>query len=235
MHLLTLAVDIGGSGLKAAILDPQGSMVGERLRVPTPRSIDPATLVDAVGGLAEKLQPFDRVSVGFPGVVRHGVLRTAPNLGTPKFAGFDLAGALAERLKKPVRVINDADMQGYGAIRGEGVEMVVTLGTGMGSALFVDGRLAPHLELAHHPFHRGKSYEHELGEKARRRMSGRKWNKRLLEAIDRLRALTNFDRLYLGGGNAKRVEAALPDDVTLVDNAAGVLGGIRLWEDTGTT
>src|SRR2546423_184694 len=87
------------------------------------------------------------------------------------------------------------------------------------------------VELAHPPFHRGRSYEHELGEQARRRFSKRKWNKRVAEAIERLRALTYFDHLYLGGGNAKRVELQLPEDVSIVDNSAGVLGGIKLWED----
>jgi len=227
----TLAIDIGGSGLKATVLDPAGGMLVDRVRVETPRPITPPILVDALVELVKPLPEFDRVSVGFPGVVRDGVIRTAVNLNPKTFPGFNLAAALEDRLGKPARVINDADMQGYGAIRGEGVELVITLGTGMGSALFSDGKLAPHLELAHHPFHRGRSYEHELGEQARRRFSKRKWNKRVAEAIERLRALTYFDHLYLGGGNAKRVEIELPADVSIVDNTAGVLGGIKLWEE----
>ena len=231
MHPATLAIDIGGSGLKLAVLDGSGELMSERIRVPTPRPIDPDILLDTLSGLTAGVPPFDRVSVGFPGVVRNGIIRTAENLNDEAFRGFDLASAMKKRLGKPTRIINDADMQGYGAIQGKGLEMVITLGTGMGSALFSDGRLAPHLELAHHPFHRGRTYEEELGEKARRRFSRRKWNKRLLEAIERLRALTNFDHLYIGGGNAKRVEVELPPDVSLVDNTAGLLGGIRLWEE----
>ncbi|MBI4501113.1 MAG: ROK family protein [Gemmatimonadetes bacterium] len=226
----TLAIDIGGSGLKATVLDPNGQMLVERIRVATPRPITPPILVDALVELAKPLPEFDRVSVGFPGVVRNGVVRTAINLDPQTFPGFDLAVALESRFGKPVRVINDADMQGYGAIRGEGVELVITLGTGMGSALFCDGKLAPHLELAHHPFHKGRTYEHELGEQARRRFTRRKWNRRVKEAIEALRTLTNFDHMYIGGGNAKRLELELPADVTVVDNNAGVLGGIRLWE-----
>jgi polyphosphate glucokinase len=227
----TLAIDIGGAGIKMAVLDPAGAMLRDRIRVPTPRPIDPGILIDTLARLAEAMPPFDRVSVGFPGVVHNGVVKTAINLNPQAFPGFDLAGALARRLGKPVRVINDADMQGFGAIRGKGVEMVITLGTGVGTSLFSDGQLAPHLELAHHPFRRGRTYEEELGEKARLRRSHRKWNRRLLEAIERFRALTNFDHLYIGGGNARRVEADLPPDVSLVDNDAGVLGGIRLWEN----
>ena len=227
----TLAIDIGGTGLKLAVLDPAGAILGERIRIPTPRPINPTVLVDTLAALAPTMPPFDRVSVGFPGVVHHGVVKTAANLDPPTFHGFDLAGVLAHRLARPVRVINDADMQGFGAIRGKGIEMVMTLGTGVGTALFSDGQLAPHLELAHQPFRRGRTYEDELGEKARRRRSRRKWNQRVLEAIERFRALTNFDHLYIGGGNSRHVEVDLPHDVSLVDNDAGVLGGIRLWED----
>jgi polyphosphate glucokinase len=216
--------------VKASVLDPQGKMLSGRIRVKTPRPIQPAILLDVLSEIAEAGPAFDRVSVGFPGVVRNGVVRTAPNLGTDTFAGFDLATRLARRLGKPVRVINDADMQGYGAIRGKGVELVITLGTGMGSSIFTDGRLGPHLELAHHPFQSGRTYEQELGEKARRRFGARKWSQKIREAIERLRGLTDFDHLYIGGGNAKRVRGPLPPDVSLVDNSAGVLGGIRIWD-----
>ncbi|MBI4419886.1 MAG: ROK family protein [Gemmatimonadetes bacterium] len=228
----TLAIDIGGTGLKATVLDAKGNMLADRVRVKTPHPVDRQLLVDTLVELAKPLPPFDRVSVGFPGVVRNGVLRTAANLGEQEFRGFDLARALTERLGKPVRVINDADMQGFAAIKGEGVEMVITLGTGFGSAMFLDGKLGPHLELAHHPFHKGKTYEEELGDEARKKLGKKKWARRVHEAIDELRALTNFDHLYIGGGNAKRLDADLPEDVSLVDNTAGVLGGIRLWEES---
>ena len=229
-HPTTLAIDVGGTGLKASVLDAKGNMMADRVRVKTPHPIDPNLLVDTLVELAKPLPPFDRVSVGFPGVVRGGVIRTAPNLGTEEFRGFDLAAALSERWGKPVRVINDADMQGFAAIKGQGVEMVITLGTGFGSSLFLDGRLGPHLELAHHPFHKGKTYEEELGDKARKKLGKKKWSRRVIEAIDLLRVLTNFDHLYIGGGNAGRIDGELPEDVSLVDNAAGVLGGIKLWE-----
>src|SRR5439155_5585627 len=95
------------------------------------------------------------VSLGFPRARRGGRVLTAPHLGTEAWAGFDLQAALARRLKKPVKVMNDADVQGFGAIRGEGVEMVLTFGTGFGTAIFDNGRIIPHLELAHLPA-RGK-------------------------------------------------------------------------------
>ena len=227
----TLAIDIGGSGLKATVLDADGKMLVERVRIPTPRAITPDRLVETLAGLVEPLPAYDRVSVGFPGVVHAGVIRTAPNLGTTRFRGFDLARGLKHRLGKPVRVINDADMQGYGAIRGKGIEMVITLGTGFGSALFSDGRLAPHLELAHHPFEKGETYEQRLGDAELKRVGERKWSRRVRRAIDQLRALANFDHLFVGGGNAHKLKVRLPKDASIVDNNAGLQGGIRLWED----
>lgn len=227
----TLAIDIGGTGVKAAVLDAAGEMISDHLRIETPKHLTPHGLVDLIAGLTKSLPAFERISVGFPGVVRRGVVLTAPNLGTEQFHGFDLAEALHRRFDRPVRVANDADVQGLAVVHGKGLEMVITLGTGFGSSIFVDGHLGPHLELAHHQFHGGKTYEEELGEAARRQAGDKRWNRRVARAIDTLRALTNFDHLYIGGGNAKRVRLDLPPDVTVVDNTAGILGGIRLWRD----
>lgn len=226
-----LAIDVGGTGLKAAILNSDGEMLTERLRVKTQHPCKPDNLVDALVKLVEPLAGFDCVSVGFPGVVRHGKIITAPNLGTEELGGFDLASALQERLGKPVRVINDADMQGFGAIEGKGLEMVITLGTGFGSALFMDGHLAPHLEIAHLPFRKDKTYDQQIGDKARKKIGKRAWNRRVKRAIGTLRVLTNFDRLYIGGGNADRINFELEPDVKLVSNDAGVRGGAWLWRE----
>src|SRR5690349_14940289 len=198
----TLAVDVGGSHVKASVLDQRGRMLHERVRVETPKDVTPQKLVSLVAALVKPLPRFDRVSVGFPGVVRNGVVRTAPNLGTDRFQGFNLARALQRRLGRPVRVENDADVQGLAVVKGKGVEMVITLGTGFGSSIFVDGALGPHLELAHHPFRKDKTYEEELGEAARERDGNHTWEKHVLEAIESLRNLTNFDHLYIEIGRA---------------------------------
>ncbi|MEK6284873.1 MAG: ROK family protein [Acidobacteriota bacterium] len=224
-----LAIDIGGTGLKAAILNVDGEMITERLRVVTPHPCTPDELVNALVKLVEPLTGFDYVSAGFPGVVRHGKIITAPNLGTDMLKGFDLAAAVEERLGKPVRVINDADMQGYGAIEGKGLEMVITLGTGFGSALFMDGQIAPHLEIAHLPFRKDKTYDQQIGDKARKKVGKKPWNRRVKRAIDTLRVLTNFDRLYVGGGNAKKINFKLDSDVKTISNECGVRGGAWLW------
>lgn len=224
-----LAIDIGGTGLKAALLSYEGEMLTERVRIKTPHPLTPELLVEKLVELVQSLTDYSFVSVGFPGVVRHGKIITAPNLGTDVLKGFDLAAALAEKLSKPVRVVNDADMQGLGAITGKGIEMVITLGTGFGSALFMDGDLAPHLELAHMPFRKGESFDQQLGDKARKKLGKKAWSRRVKQALDDLRTLTNFDHLYIGGGNASKLNFELPSDITTVSNECGVRGGAWLW------
>src|SRR5215469_4663326 len=170
MQPRTLAIDIGGTGIKAALVDDAGNLIGERQRVPTPpRPVAPADLVRAIDQAVAPLGAFERVSVGFPGYVRDGRVVTAPNLGTEKLGGFDLQQALSAHWDKPVRVLNDADVQGFGAISGQGIEMVLTLGTGAGTAIFRDGEVMPHLELAHHPISGKKTYDDYVGNAARRK------------------------------------------------------------------
>src|SRR5688572_25692782 len=225
----TLAIDIGGSGLKAMVLDSTGKPLNERVRVDTPRPATPAAVLRALKQVVGKQPAFDRVSAGFPGVVVEGVVQTAPNLDG-EWAGFDLAGALKKLTGKPARAANDADVQGWGAVAGKGVEMVLTLGTGVGSALFLDGRLVPNLELGHHFWRKGKSYEDNLDNACLEKAGAKKWSKRLREALETLQVIFNPRVIYLGGGNAKKIKGDLPDNVTLVDNAAGILGGIALWK-----
>ena len=227
----TLAIDVGGSALKASVIDERGRVLTERVRVDTPVGRPPQKVVDALTRLAAPLGAYDRVSVGFPGVVRNGRVLTASNLDHKGWNDFDLARALGRALGKPVRVANDADVHGLAVIARNGVEMVITLGTGFGTGLYLDGRPAPHLELSQHPFRKGETYDEQLGEAARKRVGSRKWNRRVKKAIRNMRTLTNFDRLYIGGGNAKRIDFTLDPDVTIVANDAGIKGGIALWQD----
>lgn len=229
MAIQTLAVDIGGSGIKVMVLDEEGNPVTERERQDTPAAPTPEAVLAIVTKLAEN-KIFDRVSVGFPGVVRLGIAETAVNL-TPEWQRFDLKTALSDRLGKPTRVINDADMQGLGAIAGKGVELVITLGTGFGSALFVNGQLVPNLEMGHHPFRKGETYEQQLGRAALDSQGKKKWNARLDTAIATLQNLFNFDALYIGGGNTKSITLELPSHIKIVPNVSGLLGGIALWKD----
>jgi len=231
-RIRTLAIDVGGTHLKASVLNERGRLLAAPVRIQTQVGSPPGAIVEALAKLVAPLGAFHRVSVGFPGVIRSGRVLTAPNLEHPDWKGFEFDAALAHALGKPVRSGNDADVQGLAVIAGHGVEMIITLGTGFGTGLYEDGRLAPHLELAHHPFRKGETYEDQLCNAARKKVGNRKWNKRLTKAIDNVRALVSFDHLYIGGGNAKKVDLELPRDVTIVANVAGIIGGIRLWQDT---
>jgi polyphosphate glucokinase len=225
----TLAVDIGGTGIKTIILDPDGKPLTERERIPTPPRATPKKVMAIIEQMARQQGEFDRVSVGFPGVVKDGKLLTAFNLG-PGWTKFDFQKALSKQLMRPVRIANDADVQGLGSVSGKGIELLITLGTGVGSSLFVDGHLA-HLELGHHPFRKGKTYEDELGNAALKKKGAKKWNKHVLEAIETLRAAFNYDRLYIGGGNSKHIKGPLPANTQIVSNIEGLLGGVMLWRD----
>lgn len=227
----TLCIDIGGTGIKAMVVDREGKPLSERARLETPRPARPAAVLETVQKLLPSVGAFDRVSVGFPGVVQAGVTHTAPNLD-PSWAGFELAGALSGLTGKPARAANDAGVQGLAVIERRGTEMVLTLGTGMGCGLYVDGRYVPNLELAHHPFEKGRTYEERLGNEARKRAGNARWNRRLGRAIAQLAPIFNFRVLYLGGGNTKHLDRrALPERVRVVENVAGLLGGVRLWDD----
>ncbi len=224
----TLAVDIGGSGIKVMVLDETGTPLSDRERLKTPQPAKPEAVMKTILLLASK-QQYDRLSVGFPGVVQHGIIKTAVNLD-PDWIDFDLANTLSNNLSKPVRVANDADIQGFGAISGNGVELVITLGTGFGSALFVNGKLVPNLEMGHHPFRKEETYEEQLGRAALEKEGKKKWNNRLEKAIAHLEHLFNYDNLYIGGGETKNINFELPSNAKIISNVTGLLGGIKLWE-----
>ncbi len=229
-HIVTLAIDIGGSGLKTMAIDEAGAPLSDRARVETPLKPTPGRVLEEIEKLKEKMPAFDRVSVGYPGVVKNGHTYTAANLH-PEWIGYDLKGELEHRWGKPVRVANDAAVQGYGAITGKGVEMVITLGTGMGSALYTEGHLCPGLELGHHPLRKGRTYEDYLGRAGLKHIGIKKWNRILKIAIDQTSHTFNWDRLYIGGGNAKLINFPLEKEVSIVPNQDGLLGGVKLWAD----
>ena len=226
----TLCVDIGGSRTKAIVVDERGQPVTERVRLDTPRPALPEAVLGVIAQLAGQSGKFDRVAVGFPGVVQGGIVKTAPNLD-PAWCGFNLDQALEAILKKPVRAANDAAVQGLGAISGKGLEMVITLGTGVGCALYNHGRLAVGLEMAHHPFRKGKTYEECLGNATLLDNGKRKWNRHLEEAIGNWERLVNYDRLFLGGGNTEFITFDLPANVIVSSNQEGLYGGLGLYTE----
>ncbi|MBV8591704.1 MAG: ROK family protein [Acetobacteraceae bacterium] len=226
----TLAIDIGGTRLKAGTLDPSGVMIAGPERVDTPHPAWPDKVVPLLLDLAGKLGEFDRISIGFPGVVRDGAVLTAPNLGTEQWHGFPLAQNLSEQLGRPARLLNDASVQALGVITGHGIECVITLGTGMGFALFRNGVLGPQLELGQHPARKDKTYDQYIGNAALQKVGPRRWNKRLDRVIRQISVLTTYQVLYIGGGNAKAIDQVLPEGVKIVPNKAGITGGVKLWD-----
>jgi polyphosphate glucokinase len=249
-HPYTLAIDVGGTGLKASVLSKTGAMVADRVKIETKYPLPPdgdTGLVAALTSLVKPLPEADRVSCGFPGMIRNGLVLSAPHFACKKGPGstvdkklaeawhhFDLATALSDALGKPTKVANDADVQGAAVVQGKGLEVVITLGTGFGSAFFLDGHLMPHLELAHQPFRKEETYNDQLGELARKTKGDETWNHRVREAVANLDGLFFYDHLYIGGGNARRINRDELGDslenITIVDNTAGILGGIKLWE-----
>jgi polyphosphate glucokinase len=224
-----LAFDIGGTGLKAAIVDAKGNFLTERRRVPTPHPCPPRLMVQLLAELARPLGRYDGVTIGFPGYVRDGVVRTAPNLGNADWAGCPLARLVARKLGRPARLLNDADVQGLGAIRGRGLELVVTLGTGFGTAWFLDGALLPHLEFAHVPIHGGQDFDAYIGEVQRRKLGYARWSRRVKETLKILRVVFNYDHLYIGGGNAARLRFRLPPESSRIPNEDGMRGAAFAW------
>jgi polyphosphate glucokinase len=226
---ITLAIDIGGTGLKMQALSPEGKPISDRLRVPTPEPATTDAILTGLGELKVSVPLFDRVSVGFPGVIKEGKTLTAANLD-PGWVGFPLAKVLEKRWGKPVRMANDGAVQGYGVVQGKGVELVITLGTGMGSALFTEGVLCPGLELGHHPW-RKKTYEDYLGKRGLLKYGAKRWNKLVKLAVAQTAATFNWDTLYIGGGNSKKVTLKHGSEIKIISNEEGLLGAMALWRD----
>lgn len=243
----TLAIDCGGGGIKASVLDETGTMRAQPIRIPTPYPLTPALFVTTLTELAADLPRATRATVGLPGMIRHGVVISTPHYVTrsgprtrvmpelvTEWHGFDAQTALESALDMPIIVVNDAEMHGAGVVAGQGLELVMTLGTGLGCAIFDGGHLAPHLELSQAPVRWGLSYDTYIGEHERRRLGDALWSRRVTRVVEGLRPVFLWDRLYLGGGNSRHITpivvTRLGDDVVIVPNAAALVGGARVWQ-----
>lgn len=229
MRATTLSIDIGGSKIKACTLSKTGKILQDYTKILTPQPANPQNILNAIKELVKDFK-YDRISAGFPGYVRDGIVHTAPNLGTQDWAGVNLAEELILTLGKPARVINDADMLGLGCVSGKGFEMMITLGTGFGTAIYLDGKVLPHLEYSHQPVYKGKDYDYYIGEATYNEIGKKKWNKRLQYVLEILKTVFNYDRLYIGGGLAKKIDFSLDENISLVTNLDGIDGGVKLWE-----
>jgi polyphosphate glucokinase len=216
----TLAIDCGGGGIKGSVLDDAGTMLARPLRVPTPYPLPPPRFVRTLQSLAQRLPAADRVTVGLPGMIRHGVVVRTPHYVTRRgprsridpdlvsqWHGYDAQRALTAALQRPTLVLNDAEVHGAGVVSGAGLEVVLTFGTGLGCAVFDGGRLAPHLELSQAPVRWGLSYDTYVGEPERRRMGNAFWSRRVRRVLEVLEPVFVWDRIYLGGGNSRHISA----------------------------
>lgn len=226
----TLAIDIGGGSIKFLTLSDDGSVTGDGQARPTPNPATPDAVITTICEVADGVEVYHRVSVGFPGVVKSGVTYNAPNLGDELWKAVPLKAKLEQRLGSPVRAVNDADLQGLGVAEGHGVELVLTLGTGLGSALFTDGQLVPNLELGHHPFRDGKTYEDLIRDEELKRIGASKWTERVIDALDELERLFNYDELHIGGGNARHLQRDMPAKVRFFSLEEAMRGALRLWD-----
>lgn len=226
----TLAVDIGGGSIKLLLLSPEGAHVTETLVQPTPRPATPDAVFRLIHEMADTLPPHRQVSVGFPGVVKDGVAFNAPNLGDELWDRVPLSEHLTQLLQRPVRAVNDVDLQGLGVARGHGVELVLTLGTGMGAALFTEGVLVPNLELGHHPFRDGQTYEDQVRDSELKRIGPVAWTARVVNALAQIEPIFNYDVLHLGGGNTQQLTSELPDNVRVFSLAEAMVGALKLWD-----
>ena len=246
-HPDALGIDIGGSGIKGATVDlDEGAFASDRLRIPTPDEATPEAVCDVVEQIANHFDVQKRTPVGItvPGVVRRGVVHTAANIDR-SWIGVNAEELFSTRLDRPVHLVNDADAAGvaelrYGAAKGRaGVVILTTLGTGIGSALLIDGRLAPNSELGHLEID-GHVAEHRAASAviAREDLSMKEWAQRLQVYYTHVESLLWPDLFVVGGGVSKRADAFLPllDLSTEIvpaklKNKAGIIGAARLAAD----
>jgi polyphosphate glucokinase len=220
---LTLSVDCGGLFLKSCVLDESGTMHSKPGRIETPYPLSPERFIETI-----------KVVISTPHYMTKSGPRTRidPEL-QEQWSGFDMQSALLKKLAMPTRVLNDAEVHGAGIISGSGYEVVITLGTGLGFAIFYGGSLSPHIEFSHAPVRRATTYDTWIGEHERRRLGNAFWSRRIRAMVDELRPVFMWDRLYIGGGNARCIRQTdldrMGDEVVIVPNAAGVAGGVRAW------
>jgi polyphosphate glucokinase len=211
-----LAIDVGGNHVKTRVSGQRETRVFESGPTMTPRQ-----MVARVRKLTDDLK-YDVISIGYPGVVVHGKIVTEPfNLGRG-WVGFDFRKAFG----RPTQVMNDAAMQAIGSYEG-GRMLFLGLGTGLGSALVVDGTVAP-MELAHLPYKRGGTYEDYVGDRGRRRLGAKKWRRTVADVVEQLSKALEADYVVLGGGNARKLKK-LPKNARLGNNEFAFLGAYRVW------
>ncbi|QPC81169.1 ROK family protein [Phototrophicus methaneseepsis] len=240
-----MGIDIGGSGIKGAPVDlDRGELASDRCRIPTPHPAKPEAVTDVVAQIIQSFQWNGPIGCTFPAIMKDGIAYSAANVDDD-WIGTDAQRLIQRKTGDPVKVINDADAAGlaemrYGAGRGKmGVVIVLTIGTGIGSAIFIDGHLVPNTELGHLEI-RGKEGEHRASDKVRedKNLSWKKWAKRLNEYFQHVEFLFSPDLFIVGGGVSKKYDKYFPylDLRTEIvpaqlRNEAGIIGAALAAEE----
>jgi polyphosphate glucokinase len=247
VKVTTLTVDCGGTGIKASVLDKGEKVLIDFPYLKTPYPLSPSKLISIIDEFVKADNRIKRVTLGLPGMIRGGKVIVIPhyvNASGPRgvvdphlkkaWYGFDMQSMLKKKIKLPTLVLNDAEVHAAAVIAGKGLETVLTFGTGLGSAIFSDGVIAPHLEISHATIRYGKSIDSWIGEQARRRLGNQLWSRRVKSLIQELYPMIIWDKLYIGGGNAQRIsKSALKSfdyKVKIIPNSAGVTGGVKAWD-----
>ena len=247
---LTLCIDCGGGGIKGSVADEFATVIANPVRKRAPYPMPPKVLVETISSIAAELPRADRVTVGMPGMIRHGRVIATPHYITkdgPRskvvpelkdaWRNFDMKAAIEGVFDLPTIVLNDAEVAGAGVITGTGLEMIITLGTGLGNAIFDSGALSPHAELSQGLVRWGLTFDDYLGEHERLRLGDAHWSRRVRRVIEGFVPVYMWDRLNIGGGNASRIIMSprnpLPGNIVFVRNEAGIFGGVRAWDLTG--
>jgi len=221
--LVILVIDVGGTHVKVAL----STHLDEKRKFNSSRSLTPQRMVSGVQDLTRDWH-YNGASIGYPGAVLGGrPLHDPHNLGSG-WVGFDFSAALA----CPVKLVNDAAMQALGNYR-DGKMLFLGLGTGLGSAMIVNGVVEP-MELAHLPYKKGRSFEEYVGVRGLKRRGRKKWCKAVFDVVERLQTALEPDEVVLGGGNTKLLET-LPPGARRGDDLAAFAGGVRLWQSGAPT
>jgi polyphosphate glucokinase len=245
----TVCVDVGATSLRAGVVDARGELVGERVKLRTSWPMTPPRLIEEVARLVVRLPRGDRLALGFPGPVLDGTVVRGANLERPggpgtartdalgaAWSGFELQRRLEATFELDARVGNDADVAALACASGKGLELTVTLGSGLGTGLTLDGALLPHLECSELRWSRRETFDDVLGEHARKRDGDAKWHARVIGALRQLGDVVGFDHLHLTGGNAQRVNRDDLGEVaaitTVSSSRSGILGGVLLFGPT---
>ena len=248
---LVLSVDCGGGSIKSAVCTPEGALVTSPVVSKTTYPFRPSDLITLIQKLiADSSEEIDRITVGLPGMIRGGVVVHTPHYtrtngphtsSDPELVqvwrNLDLTHALRAATNLPVRIINDSELHGAALITGNGLEVALTFGTGLGSSHFLNGVLQAHLELSHAQFLAGVTYDQYIGEHVRMKIGDDRWSARVLEVIAALQPVLWWDTLFIGGGNAHNLNSTTLDSLTamgthikVVSNHIALTGGARVWD-----